>query len=170
MKYRIAFLLLSFVMSIDCFAQDIKQDSIDITFAIVIPKEKSLDAEQRVEIKNKLELVLARLQCAGAIEKTPFVIVPEINIIETSVTVGAKETFVLLEGELVLVAKNRYDGTAYNEVTIPLKRMVKETSVKSPKSDLIQEINPKDKHFTRFIRNTQRRIVEHYSGSAVEVP
>lgn len=173
MTHRIIFFLLTLMLlPIGSFAQEEveNKDSIEVTFAVVIPKEKSLDAGQRIEIKNKLEAVLARLQCAGAIEKTPFVIVPELDITSTSVTAGAKEAFVFIEGNLVLVAKNRYDGTAYNELTIPLKKLVNGKNVKDYKSELIQEINPKDRRFVRFIRNTQQRIVKQYSEGFMEIP
>lgn len=173
MRHRITFFLLALMfLSAGSSAQeaDAGNDSVEVTFTIVIPKEISLDTEQRMEIKSKLEAALAKLQCAGAAAKTPFVLIPEINVTGTNVTSGTKEAFVLIEGDLILVAKNRYDGTAYNELTLPLQKIVTGKSVNNPKSELIKEINPKDRRLIRFIRNTRQRIVGKYSGGYVEVP
>jgi len=160
-------LFLSFVLcAANSAAQDERasQDSIEINFAVVIPKENSLTSTQRTEIKNKLEQVLARTQSSGAVNNTPFVIVPEVKVKNTETTSGAKVTFTLVEGDLTLIVKNKYDGTAYNEISIPLKELVEANRVDDPKLILIQKINPKDRRFVRFIRTTEARIAKQYSG------
>ncbi len=164
-------LFLSFVLcAVNSAAQDERasQDSIEVNFAVVVPKENSLTSIQRTEIKGKLEQILARTQSSGAENNTPFVIIPEVKATET--TAVAKETFILIEGELTLIVKNRYDGTAYNEISIPLKELVEASHVDDPKLILIQKINPKDRRFVRFIRTTEGRIAKQYSEKLIDIP
>lgn len=162
-------LFLFFIVCHNMSAQDeiaISNDSIEINFNIVIPKEKTLSSDLRLELKDKLELALARNGCSGP-EGTPFVIVPDVKVINTGITSGTKETFTLIEGECILVAKNKFDGTAFNETNIPLKELVKSGKVGNPIHVLIQSINPKDKRFIRFFRTTQKRISDYYAEKAI---
>lgn len=167
------FVLLAVLFAVNGMAQVDSiagKDSMDVAFAIVIPAGNTLTSAQRKEIRLKLETVLARTKSAGEVKKTPFVIVPELRVLSTDVTAGAKETFTLVEGELTLTVKNRYNGTAYNELVMPLKEMVAGKRVADPVSVLIRKIEPKDRRFVRFINTSQKRIAEHYAGGAVEVP
>lgn len=147
-----------------------QQDSIEVNFAIAIPEDNSLTFEQRKEIKLKLETILARTQSAGAVKKTPFVIVPELRIISTESTAGSKRVSTLIEGELTLVVKNRYDGTSYNEVVIPLKEVVERGQFKDTMMALIKCINTNDRRFVRFIKKSQNRIAENFENKSIDIP
>lgn len=171
MKRIVCMLFVALTLCTDSWAQnELAEDSIEITFNILTPKENSLTSEQRTEIKSVLEAVLARTESSGAVGETPFVIIPDIKNVSTDMTEGSKEAFLLIKGELVLIAKNRYDGISCQESSIPLKELVEVEKADDPKLLLIRSINPKDRRFVRFIRTTQRRIVEKYRGSALEVP
>ena len=145
-------------------------DSMEVAFSVVIPKEVSLNAAERNEMRQKLEVMLARTQTFAPEGKSPFVIVPEVKVTSKETTAGAKETFTLVEGELVLLVKNRYNGTAYNELSMELRQLVKTQEAIDAKMLLIKGINPKDKRFVRFVRTTQNRIAEYFEGNAVDVP
>lgn len=147
-----------------------QQDSIEVGFAIAVPEDNSLTFDQRKEIKVKLEAILARTLSSSAVNKTPFVIVPELNNVTTESTAGGKQTSILIEGELTLIVKNRYDGTSYNEVIVPLKEVVEASRVNDPKIILIRSINVKDRRFVRFIKNSQNRIVEYYENKSIVIP
>lgn len=168
---KVVFFLFVILWDVNSVAQNerISQDSMEVNFAIAIPKENSLTSIQRTEIKNKLEQILARTQSSGVMNETPFVIVPEVKIKAADMTAGAKETFTVIEGEMTLIVKNRYDGTAYNEIVIPLKEMVEVSHTGDPKLILIQKINPKDRRFVRFVRTTQERIAKQYSGKVIDI-
>ncbi|MBQ7869959.1 MAG: hypothetical protein IJ355_06515 [Prevotella sp.] len=169
---QILFFLFIVLFCADCKAQTVEaaQDSIEITFAVVTPKECSLTSVQRKELKLMLEKVLARTQSAGVPNRTPFVIVPDVTVKTIDTTSGAKETFTLIDGELSLVVKNQYDGSVYNEITIPLKELTETGRVDDPKLVLIRKINPRDRQFVRFVRTTKDRIAGKYSGKVVDVP
>ena len=147
-----------------------ENDSIDICFEIVTPKECSLNASQRDEIKSKLNLLLARTGTAGAVAQTPFVIVPDIKLTDKNNSGGTLQQMTFIEGELTLIVRNRYDGISYNELTLPLKGLAETKKELDPIMRLINNINIKDRRLTRFIRLSCDRIVSYYSGRTVEVP
>ena len=145
-------------------------DSIEISFAVSVPQESGLGAEQRKAIREKLERVLARTGAAAEGGQTPFVVVPSISAVSTSSTDGLTRNRTLVEGELVLLVRNRHDGTLYNEMSVSLREVVDISNPDSPTDILIKAINPKDRRFTRFIRVSRERITERYEGKVLEIP
>lgn len=144
-------------------------DTVEVTFTVGFQNDCRLDSGERAELAKKIERILARTESAGTSAGTPFVIVPDITDISTETAEGLMEPQTLIEGELTLLVKNRYDGTVYNEVTVTLRRLVPAGKVQDPAALLIAEIDPKDRKFTRFIRTSRNRIAEKYEGKVLEI-
>lgn len=137
--------------------------AVEVAFTTVFPKTSNLTTVQRRELKDKLDAVLARTQTAGS-KDTPFIIEPQLTVTGKSTTRTTLEPITLIEGELLLIVKNRYDGKAYNELTIPLRESVSGAKVADPELTLIRSINPKDKRFVGFVHKSVNRIVAYYNN------
>lgn len=159
--------ILCLLFSLASQAQDSivsKKDSVEVAFTISFSKANKLTTSQRQELKDKLTAVLARTQTSGLIN-SQFSIEPDVKLTNRQTTASTKETMTLIEGELTLVAKNRYTGKAYNEQTIHLRELVRGISIPDPEFVLIKAINVKDKRFVRFVKTSINRIVEYYQSN-----
>lgn len=146
------------------------QDSISVDFSVVIPETCTLPAAQRLELKEKLESAVARSNASGDAETTPFVIVPDLIVTDVKTAESTVLPLTLIQGELVLLVKNRYDGSVYNELTVPLKETRQGGGDKDAAQALIRSINPKDARFVRFIRVSRKRIIEKYKDTELVIP
>lgn len=158
MKYKALVLLISLfsVWETSCCAQD----SIQVDFVISIPRTCKLTSAQQHELKQKLESIVARANAFGNVTTTSYVIEPNLIVTDVKPTEGTKVPMTLVQGELVLLAKDQRNGILYNELTIPLKEIVQAASDKDGATLLIRSIKPRDARFVRFIRIAKKRIAE----------
>lgn len=158
-------------MSLIAFSSNaFAQETISIEFATAIPVASKLSTDQRLLLKEKIEQLLARTNTSGNIESTPFVIVPDIIIETTSVSEGTIYPVTMIQGKLVLLVKNKYDGTVFNELSINLVNTIKENVHKDAISLLIDSININEPRFVKFIKISQKRILERYKDDGIVIP
>ena len=138
------------------------QDSIAVDFAVLIPETSVLTQMQQDELVKKIETILARTNSSGDVEQTPFVIVPDVSVTSTKTTESGLTPMTLIEGELLLLAKNRQDGVIYNQLSVTLRETVQETAAGDPVMTLIRSIKPRESRYVRFIRVSRERIAERY--------
>ena len=138
------------------------QDSIAVDFAVLIPETCALTQMQQDELVKKVETILARTNSSGDVEQTPFVIVPDVSVTGTKTTESGLTPMTLIEGELLLLAKNRHDGVIYNQLSVTLRETVQETAAGDPVMTLIRSIKPRESRYVRFIRVSRERIAERY--------
>lgn len=146
------------------------QDSISVNFAIVIPETSKLTASQRLELKEKLERIIARTNTSGPIDETPFVIVPNLVVTYIKQTEGTLCPLMLAKGELSLFVKNRYDGSIYNQLTVQLQNTFEGNQKENAALQLIRSIPWRDTRFVRFIKTSKKRILEKYANDAIVIP
>lgn len=146
------------------------QDSISVDFSVVIPETVKLSQVQRAELRLKLETVIARTNLSGDSENTPFVIVPNVTIGDVKNTGGGINPIKLVQGELHVFVKNRYDGTIYHELTMPLQKTLQGGADKDEMLQLIKSIQPKDSRFVRFMKTAKKRILKRYQDKEIVLP
>lgn len=162
--------ILGFCLATLAVVTSYAQDSISVNFSIVIPQTSKLTASQRLELKEKLERVIARTNTSGPIDETPFVIVPNLVVTSIKQTEGALCPFILAEGELSLFVKNRYDGSIYNQLTVKLQKTFQGNQKENATLQLIRSVNSRDTRFVRFIKTSKKRILEKYANDAIVIP
>lgn len=131
-------------------------------FGVEVPATENLSETQKAKLTSKMKAILAR-SAMGGNENSAYVLVPTVNITNKETTESSISPITVVNGELTIIAKNRFDDTAYNELTIP----VKASYPVSTKSDdilfIINAINIHDKRIVRFLKVTQQRIANSKS-------
>lgn len=155
-KVFLLFVCLFSLMGIGGYAQD----SVRVDFTIAISQESKLTYAQQQELNRKLAGIVARSNASGSEATTPYRIEADLIVTAIKATEGTLVPMTLIQGELLLLAKNRLDGTLYNQLTIPLKETTQADSDKDNALALIRSIKPRDTRFVRFIRTSQKRIAE----------
>lgn len=152
---RIVGLFILFVLCLPLKAQN----STDIVFSVVISETKEMTSTQCDELKEKMEQIVARTNASGNADTSPFTIVANVKVTDVKTTEGGMQPMKLVQGELNLLVKNRNDGIVYNELSISLNKLYQEASKVDELTQLIRSIKPKDARFVRFIKTSQKRIL-----------
>lgn len=138
---------------------EVGQDSAIILFDVQMSKTSQLTDQQKLLLKTKVEAAVARTNMVGN-GKSLYVIVPSVSVTDVKTTDNSIIPTTIVSGELTLLVKNRIDGKAYNELTIPLKVSQPITSKEDNTSLLIETISIRDKRFVRFIKVSRNRIAD----------
>ena len=135
-------------------------DGQDIMFGVKLPEKTTLSQASSDLLRSKVEQILGRCNAGAAGDRDVFVVEPTVNVGDENRTEGLVQNVASLSGELVLAAKNRYDGSVYYTTTVPLKVAAKGTSAEM-ETALVRSIKPSDAVYVRFVRNARRNIAQY---------
>lgn len=160
--------LLAALMCASAVAQDsdAAPSQIEVQFAL-LPAQNSQLPDNVLEILNtKTMQILTRNSANAANSAGVFAMVPNLTVGDIKTADGLVKSVSLATGEFVLAAVNRVDGTVYNSVTVPLKCEIT-GDADAALLALAKSIKPTDAAYTRFIRNTRKRIAEQVKEAPV---
>lgn len=159
MKYIFTLLTLWLSTAIS-FAQSASSEqstTSDVTFDVAVQKGSGFTQSQMTAIVTKLQAVLARSAVSGN-GKSSYVLIPTVTITNKDTAENSISPIIVIRGELTIIAMNRYNQTAYNELTIPLTVSQAVTTKSDDILSLINSFNIRDKRIVRFLKVTQKRI------------
>ncbi len=157
MKHRFFTALLAMALSVGLLAQENAGE--DIMFGVKLPSGTTLSAEASKLLKSKVEQILGRCNAGAAGDRDVFVVEPTVNVGEEVRSEGLVQNVATLSGDLVLAAKNRYDGAVYYSVTVPLKAAGKGSA--DMEMALVRSIKPTDAVYVRFVRNARKNVAAY---------
>ena len=167
MRNKIFALAVALAAATGAMAQDAAADGANIMFGVKMPEPTQWSEEASGLLKSKVEQILGRCGAGAAGERDVFVVEPTVNVGETARTEGLVQNVATLSGELVLAAKNRYDGSVYYSTTVPLKVASKGSDSEAVTS-LVRSIKPGDAAYVRFVRNARKKVAA-YAAAHPEV-
>ncbi|MDR3117870.1 MAG: hypothetical protein LBU44_00340 [Mediterranea sp.] len=132
-----------------------------INFTAVYPDNDGLGFDVKEGLKQKVEQIIGRNNAGATSIYNAFIIQPGLDVQDTKSTEGLVRNVTLVTGELTLTAKNLYDESIYGTLTISLEGDAtgnREAALKA----LLKNIKITNPAFTRFIRTTREKIMEHY--------
>lgn len=119
---------------------------------------------QRQALTQRVEQILGRNSSAAADPYCAFVIDPALRLNSINKSEGLTRNVTLASGELVLNARNAYDGTLYYSLTQPLEVAVTGGEEKAVDA-LINGIKVRDAAYTRFLRTVRGKVAEYYQAN-----
>lgn len=143
-------------------AVEIPQTEEDVMFGVLMPQSR-LNADNAALLESKMEQIIGRCNAGASATDGFFVVVPTVNAGELVKTEGLMQNVASQSGELVLAAKNRFDGSVYYTTTVPLKAAAKGDHIDADKL-LISSIKPSDAVYVRFVRNARANILKHVAS------
>lgn len=156
-KYILSLVLLgSFVCA--AFAQG------TIHFTAITPDQNCYTDYGKDLIRKKVEQIIARNGAGATSIYNAFVIQPELNILEEKATEGLTQNVTLVKAEFSLTAKNLYDESVYGSVIVNVTGDATGDTEKALKA-LLSNIKSTNPAFTRFIRTTRDKILQHYNAN-----
>lgn len=161
---RTVIMIMAWLCAIVGFCQTVVSDSVSggtnvpIAFSVNVPSE-GMTAPLQALLKGKLEAAIAHSDMGGS-NSSEYVIVPTIIVARAATAENSISPTTVISGELTLLAKNRYSGKAYNELTIPLRATKPITSKADNIELLIESINTHDKRIVRFLKVAKKRILQ----------
>lgn len=132
-----------------------------INFTAVYPDNDKLSNDIKEGLKQKVEQIIGRNNAGATSIYNAFIIQPELDVQDTKSTEGLVRNVTLVTGELTLTAKNLYDESIYGTLIVNLEGDAagnQETALKA----LMKNIKITNPAFTRFIRTTREKIMDHY--------
>lgn len=140
------------------FAQEV------VHFTAIAPGQDDFTPYGKEMIRKKVEQIIARNNAGATSVYNAFVIEPDLNILDTKSTEGLTQNVTLMKAEFTLTARNIYDDSVYGNVVIQVTGDATgdgEAAIKS----LLSGIKSTNPAFTRFIRTTRDKIVQHYNAN-----
>lgn len=156
-KYILTLTLLScYVFA--AFAQEV------VHFTAITPNQDRFTPYGKEMIRKKVEQIIARNNAGATSIYNAFVIEPDLNILETKATEGLIQNVTLMKAEFSLTARNIYDDSVYGNVIIQVTGDATGDAEGAIKN-LLSNIKSTNPAFTRFIRTTRDKIVQHYNAN-----
>lgn len=135
----------------------------EIAFRLLpVTSVDGLDASFAVTIDQKLATAFTRLEALNETPDWALVVEPVIDIQEAVMTEGMIREVGRVKADLVLTAKNAYDGHTFATVTIPLTATAVGGEAKVLKS-LAAQLKPTAPAFVRFVKQSRTRITDYYA-------
>lgn len=132
-----------------------------VNFTAVYPESNRLSNDVKEGLKQKVEQIIGRNNAGATSIYNAFIIQPELNVQETKSTEGLVRNVTLVAGELTLTAKNLYDESIYGTIVVNLEGDATGNEEAAMKA-LLKNIKITNPAFTRFIRTTREKILDHY--------
>lgn len=132
-----------------------------VNFTAVYPESNKLSNDVKEGLKQKVEQIIGRNNAGATSVYNAFIIQPELNVQETKSTEGLVRNVTLVAGELTLTAKNLYDESIYGTVIVSLEGDATGNEEAALKA-LLKNVKITNPAFTRFIRTTREKIMNHY--------
>lgn len=135
-----------------------------IHFTAITPDQNCYTDYGKDLIRKKVEQIIARNGAGATSIYNAFVIQPELNILEQKATEGLIQNVTLVKAEFSLTAKNIYDDSVYGSVIVNVTGDATGDTEKALKA-LLSNIKSTNPAFTRFIRTTRDKILQHYNAN-----
>lgn len=135
-----------------------------IHFTAITPDQNCYTDYGKDLIRKKVEQIIARNGAGATSIYNAFVIQPELNILEEKATEGLIQNVTLVKAEFSLTAKNIYDESVYGSVIVNVTGDATGDTEKALKA-LLSNIKSTNPAFTRFIRTTRDKILQHYNAN-----
>lgn len=135
-----------------------------IHFTAITPDQNCYTDYGKDLIRKKVEQIIARNGAGATSIYNAFVIQPELNILEQKATEGLIQNVTLVKAEFSLTAKNLYDESVYGSVIVNVTGDATGDTEKALKA-LLSNIKSTNPAFTRFIRTTRDKILQHYNAN-----
>lgn len=158
MKKYILTLTLLGCYAFAAFAQEV------VHFTAITPNQDRFTPYGKEMIRKKVEQIIARNGAGATSIYNAFVIQPELNILEEKATEGLIQNVTLVKAEFSLTAKNIYDESVYGSVIVNVTGDATGDTEKALKA-LLSNIKSTNPAFTRFIRTTRDKILQHYNAN-----
>lgn len=132
-----------------------------INFSAVYPDDDRLNNDVKEGLKQKVEQIIGRNNAGATSVYNAFIIQPGLDVQDSKSTEGLVRNVTLVTGELTLTAKNLYDESVYGTLVVNLEGDAtgnREAALKA----LLKNIKITNPAFTRFIRTTREKIMDHY--------
>lgn len=172
---RAIFLMVCFMLAIIMHAQDDTTSPVsevyesDVNFTAMMPTSSKLSKQQKTDLQNKVEKIIARNKAGMVSETNTFGIEADIAIKDSKTSMGLLRDVSVVVADVTLTAKNIEDGSVYysNSIEIQADAIGKESEALGK---LINSIKVTDPAFVRFIRTARKRIVEYYNARGLPLP
>lgn len=132
-----------------------------VNFTAVVPNQDRFTEYGKDMIRKKVEQIIARNNAGATSMYNAFVIEPDLNILDIKSTEGLTQNVTLMKAEFTLTARNLYDDSVYGNVVVQVTGDATGDAEGAIKN-LLSNIKSTNPAFTRFIRTTRDKIVEHY--------
>lgn len=140
------------------FAQEV------VHFTAIAPNQDRFTDYGKDMIRKKVEQIIARNSAGATSLYNAFVIEPDLNILDTKSTEGLTQNVTLMKAEFTLTARNIYDDSVYGNVVVQVTGDATGDAEGAIKN-LLSNIKSTNPAFTRFIRTTRDKIVQHYNAN-----
>jgi hypothetical protein len=132
-----------------------------INFTAIYPDNDKLSNDVKEGLKQKVEQIIGRNNAGATSVYNAFIIQPGLDVQETKSTEGLVRNVTLVTGELTLTVKNLYDESVYGTLVVNLEGDATGSQEAALKA-LLKNIKITNPAFTRFIRTTREKIMDHY--------
>lgn len=153
---KILFLLL-FICS--CLAQ---AQTDNVYISVAMPSDCTLDSNTKSILKNKLLQILSTQGVAGT-ECGAIIIVPEVNIVNSSSVYGGMRQILSVELGLTVTVRNLITNTVFNTIQIASKG--EGYSDSEAKRAAINKIDALNADYSRFVEVAKLKISDYYRNN-----
>jgi len=137
----------------------------DIAFRLLPLKHTDeVTQDAAAVIDSKLATAFTRVEALSENQEWALVVEPELIIEESAATEGMIREVIRIKADLVLTAKNSYDGHTFATTTLPLSATAAGGRAKAMKA-LAGSLKPAAPVFVRFVKQARQRIAEYYSAN-----
>lgn len=141
----------------------------EVTFRLLPLKHTDdIDAAVVSAVESKLATAFTRVEALNENPEWALVIEPEIIFDEITQTEGMVREVARVKGDLVLTAKNIFDGHTFATATLPLTASAAGGEAKAMKA-LATSIKPTAPVFVRFTKQARQRISEYYAENCSSI-
>lgn len=133
----------------------------EVNFVAAPPAQTGISEAASELLRSKVQQILDRNSAGMAGIGGVFAVVPQLNATESKSTEGLVQNVSVLKGELILEARNIFDGSSYYSVTVPLQATVKQVGG-DQQLLLAKSIKVTDPVYVRFIRTARKNIATHF--------
>lgn len=153
------------VIMLSALALGMIQVRADIAFRLLPLKHADELTQAAAEvIDSKLATAFTRVEALSENTEWALVVDPELIIEESAATEGMIREVNKIKADLVLTAKNSYDGHTFATATLPLSATTAGGEAKAMKA-LAGSLKPTAPVFVRFVKQARQRIAEYYSAN-----
>lgn len=131
-----------------------------INISVAMPNNSILDNNAKSILRNKL-LKIVTAQGVAGVECGAIIIVPEVDVINSSVISGGMRNITSLELGITLTVRNMITNTVFN--TIQISVTGEGYSDAEAKRSAVNGINVSSPEYARFMTNAKSKIIDYYS-------
>ena len=131
-----------------------------INISVAMPSDCILDNNTKSILKNKLLKIVTSQGVAG-VECGAIIIVPEVDVVNSSVVSGGMRNITSVELGITLTVRNMITNTVFNTIQIYVKG--EGYSNADAKRSAVNGINVSSPEYAGFMANAKSKIIDYYS-------